>query len=151
MRLRRASTTDLPLLAELNHQLIEDQQARNPMTIAQLLERMRHWLADDYEALVFEIEREPVAYAVFRPTDEGIHLRQFFVVRTQRRRGIGRDAIELLREEIAPKGTPITLEVLVHNTAGLAFWRALGFQDYSICLRSPSDPVSSSSAGSPEG
>lgn len=151
MRLRRASTTDLPLLAELNHQLIEDQQAQNPMTVAQLLERMRQWLAGDYEALIFEIRQEPVAYALIRPTEGGIHLRQFFVVRTQRRRGVGRNAIELLREEIAPNGTPITLEVLVHNTAGLAFWRGLGFQDHSICLQSPSDPVSSSSAGPPEG
>jgi hypothetical protein len=45
---RQAAADDAPLLAELNHQLIRDEGHRNPMTVPQLEERMRQWLASEY-------------------------------------------------------------------------------------------------------
>ena len=137
MHLREAIAEDLPLLAELNLQLIQDQRSSNPMPVGELQERMRGWLAAEYRAVIFEIGSEPVAYGVFRPAEGGIHLRQFFVVRRLRRQGIGRRAIELFRKRFVPAGAALTLEVLVHNGTGLAFWRALGFQDHALSLRLP--------------
>ncbi len=48
--------------------------------------------------------------------------------------GIGRKAMDLLRSKIWPKGTRLTVEVLVKNDAGVAFWRAVGCTDYSLTL-----------------
>ena len=39
-------------------------------------------------------------------------------------------------EEVWPEGARVTVEVLVHNRVGVAFWRALGFQDYALTLES---------------
>ena len=135
MHLREATTEDLPLLAELNRQLIQDQQSPNPMSVAELEERMRGWLVAEYRAALFEIDSQPVAYGLFRPDDGDIRLRQFFVARAFRRQGIGRRAIEAFRQRFVPPGAALTLEVLVHNSAGLAFWRALGFQEHALSFR----------------
>ena len=135
MHLREATTEDLPLLAELNRQLIQDQQFPNPMSVAELEERMRGWLVAEYRAALFEIDSQPVAYGLFRPDDGDIRLRQFFVARAFRRQGIGRRAIEAFRQRFVPPGAALTLEVLVHNSAGLAFWRALGFQEHALSFR----------------
>ncbi len=97
---------------------------------------MRDWLAGDYLAVLFEIDGDPVAYALHRPEEGGIYLRQFFVLPEQRRKGIGRQAIRLLREEVWPEGVRVTVEVLIHNRAGTEFWRALGFERYALTLES---------------
>ena len=137
MQLREATAEDFPLLAELNRQLIQDQRASNPMSVAELEARMRGWLAAEYRAVVFEIDSQPVAYGLFRPNEGGIHLRQFFVARAFRRQGIGRRAIEAFRQRFVPPGAALTLEVLVHNSPGVAFWRALGFQEHALSFRLP--------------
>jgi ribosomal protein S18 acetylase RimI-like enzyme len=133
---RIATPADCALLAELNHQLIRDEGHRNPMTLAQLEQRMREFLGGQYRAVIFQSREEVVAYALFREEPEEIHLRQLFVARTCRRRGIGRRAVELLRTEIWPKTKRLTVEVLVANQSALAFWRAAGYRDYSLQLES---------------
>ena len=231
MDYRFATDADISLLAEWNHQLIRDEGHRNPMTVPQLADRMRGWLAGDYRAVLFtdsddvadaagsvgatdpedkgghavadvtgvaaavspndadisaspsdtaeptlrspfegggharlrpgHTETPPLAwpgdvlhpipapapaavpasrpalrgdaYALYRETDDEIYLRQFFVARDRRRAGIGRRAIALLHTCIWPTNKHFTLDVLVGNTAGIAFWRAVGYRDY--CLR----------------
>ena len=65
MKVRPATQGDCGLLAELNHQLIQDEEHRNPMTVSQLEQPMRDWLAGQYRAFIFESEGEVVAYALF--------------------------------------------------------------------------------------
>ena len=131
---RRATQADCRLLAELNHRLIRDEGHRNPTKVEQLESRMRDWLGGEYAAILFSIGSDLVAYALFREGDDEIYLRQFFVVAERRRRGIGGRAIALLRSEIWPKKKRLTVEVLVHNAAAIAFWRACGYRDYSLTL-----------------
>jgi predicted acetyltransferase len=131
---RRAESADCRLLAQLNHQLIRDGGHRNPMNVEQLESRMRGWLDGEYAAIIFAIESEIVAYALFRETVEEIYLRQFFVATDRRRQGIGRRAIALLRSEIWPEEKRLTVEVLTHNAAAIAFWRACGYRDYCLTL-----------------
>jgi ribosomal protein S18 acetylase RimI-like enzyme len=149
---RLATAADCPLLAELNHQLIRDEGHRNRMTVAQLEQRIRGWLAGEYVAVLFEEARqagdvsppslcdaadetrEVVAYGLFRETADEITLRQFYVVPDRRRSGIGRTAINVFRKEIWPLGKRLTVEVLVQNTAAVAFWRDVGYRDYSLTL-----------------
>lgn len=104
------------------------------MTVSELEQRMKGWLATEYAAVIFEDGEEVVGYALYCEEPEEIYLRQLFVVRNRRRQGIGRQAMEVLRTQIWPKHKRLTVGVLVHNTAAIAFWRAVGYQDYSLTL-----------------
>ena len=130
---REASDSDLGALAEWNHQLIRDEGHRNSMTVAELEDRMRKWLKSEYRAIIFS-HAEPVAYALFKREDSLIYLRQLFVRRDRRRCGIGRAAFAILRREIWPLDVRLTVDVLCRNVAAVAFWRSVGYQDYSLTL-----------------
>lgn len=135
MELRRAADRDIPLLAELNRQLIEDEGHTNSMSVLELENRMRAWLVRPYTAVLFDEDGREVGYALYRTENAGIFLRQFFICRDERRRGRGRAAMELLFERVWPSGTMVNLEALCANRAGVAFWHAIGFEDYSLTLR----------------
>ena len=42
--------------------------------------------------------------------------------------------MQLLREEIWPRGRRMTVEVLCANAAGVAFWKEMGYREYSLFL-----------------
>jgi predicted acetyltransferase len=134
MNFRCATQQDCALLAELNHQLIRDEGHRNPMTVPELEQRMKDWLSSEYRAVLFEETGELVAYALYREQPDEIYLRQLFVVRRRRRKGLGRAAFEILRNKIWPANKRLTVESLVQNQTAVAFWRAMGYQDYSLKL-----------------
>lgn len=137
MNLRAATPADIDTLAELNHQLIADEGADNPMSVRQLAERMAEWLVGRYRATLFEEDGAPVAYALYRDDGESIYLRQFFVARDRRRTGVGRDAITRLVDEVFPPGKRVVVEVLAKNARAMAFWHAMGFVDYFMTLERP--------------
>jgi predicted acetyltransferase len=131
---RFATADDCAHLARLNHELIRDEGHRNPMTVAELEERMRQWLAGPYRAVLFADCGEIVAYALYREEADEIYCRHLFVIRERRRQGVGRAAISLLRSQIWPADKRLTVEVLSWNAAALSFWRSVGFCDYSLML-----------------
>ena len=137
---RTATQADVGHLAEWNHQLIRDEGHPNPMTVPELAERMRGWLAGEYAAVVFYLDREPVAYALHREGPDHVYLRHLFVARNRRRRGIGREAVRLLLTEILRAGQRVRVECLAGNARGLAFWRAVGFHDYCVTLEARTAP-----------
>ena len=135
MEFRQATINDVLLLAKLNKQLVEDEKHCNRfMTISQLEERMREFIAGKYEAIIFEDSKSIVAYALYCDNDDHVYLRQLFVNRNCRRQGIGRKAIEILKEKVWPKDKRITVGVLCSNKVGHTFWKAVGFKDYAIEL-----------------
>ncbi len=134
MTFRSATLDDCPSLAELNHQLIRDEGHRNRMTVSELEQRMRGWLSGEYRAVVYGDGGDVVAYALYREQPEEIYLRQLFVVRHRRRQGIGRRAVEILRTKVWPRGKRLTVNVLVANQSGIAFWRSVGYTDYALSL-----------------
>ena len=95
---------------------------------------MKGWLASEYAAMLFENDGEVVAYALYREQPEEIYLRQLFVVRNQRRKGLGKEAVRILRSKVWPKNKRLTVEVLLQNKAAIAFWRAVGYKDYCLTL-----------------
>ena len=132
---RHATPTDADPLAEMNARLIRDEGSRNPMTVPELAERMLGWLrSGEYRAVLFSRGSQAVAYALYREEPQGVHLRQLFVDQTQRRRGIGRAALEVLRASVWPPGVRVTVEMLATNPEGVAFWRAVGFSEYATTL-----------------
>jgi len=113
MEYHTANETDLDLLAKWNHQLIQDENHRNPMTVSQLRDRMQEWLSADYSAVIFTVSDEPIAYALFREQEGEIYLRQLFVKRGKRNQGIGKEAIRLLRDNILPFGIQLVTKTIV--------------------------------------
>lgn len=135
---RQAKEADLDLLAKWNHQLIADEGADNPMAITELRERMSDWLNSSVlQAIVFSIDDEDIAYALFQETDDAIHLRQFFVTRDHRRKGHGRAAMYRLKTEIWPADKTLTVGVLTHNTDAYTFWREMGYEATIIKMEIP--------------
>ncbi len=131
---RAATADDVPILARMNQQLIEDERHRNPMNLAELETRMRSMLDADYTATLFELDSRLVAYALWREEPDWVYLRQFFVARGFRRRGIGAQAIRVLVEQVWPEEKRVRVNVLTGNQPALEFWRAVGFVDYLITL-----------------
>ena len=125
---------DVAVLAAMNHRLIRDEGHRNPMSVAELEERMRGWLGGEYKAAIFEDERGPAGYALFKQDAEGVYLRQFFVEPERRRRGIGRAAMQWLLANAWNGAARVRLDVLVGNAVGIDFWRLLGFRDYCLTM-----------------
>ena len=134
MTFRAATLDDCPMLAGLNHQLIRDEGHRNQMTVSELEQRMRGWLSDEYRAVIFEDARDVVAYGLYREHPDLIYLRQLFVIRHRCRQGLGRRAVEILRSQVWPKDRRLTVDVLVANQSGVAFWRSVGYTDYALSL-----------------
>jgi len=134
MRYRQATIADAELLGEWNHQLIRDEGHRNPMTPPELVERMREWLEGAYRAILFGEEADLLAYALYREESDHIYLRQLFVRSERRSAGIGRACLATLRSEIWPPRKRIVVEVLCGNSRAIAFYRSLGFGDYSQTL-----------------
>jgi len=134
MEFRKANESDVPWLARMNRELIRDEGHRNPMDESQLAERMASWLAGQYEATIFSADGVDLGYALYKRDPDQVYLRQFLVDRKHRRGGIGRTAIAWLKAH-AWQGSPrIRVEVLTGNHVGIAFWRAMGFDDYCLTL-----------------
>ena len=124
---------DIQLLAEMNRQLIRDEGHRNPMTLGELYERMRGWLTE-YRALIIQDDGSVVGYVLFHQDTERLYIRHFFIVPAFRRKGLGKLAIQELRENVWNSATRLRLEVLVNNPRGTAFWRSVGFNAYSLTM-----------------
>jgi GNAT superfamily N-acetyltransferase len=137
LTVRLARLDECTLLGQFNVQLIRDERHENAMSSAELAERMREWLADDYRACLFETRAGPIGYALFRDLPECVHLRHFFIVSECRGTGLGRRAFERTRAQFFPAGKRILVEVLSWNAAGLAFWKSLGFGERYLGLQLP--------------
>ena len=122
----------------MNRHLIEDERSANPVDLESLRERMRGWLETDYRAVLFEAD-EVIGYALYRFEDETlggrrvVYLRQFFIGRAHRRRGLGHEAFSQLRKTYFG-GAHLRLEVLTTNPGGSAFWKTLGFEPYAVTM-----------------
>lgn len=131
----------------MNRRLIEDEGSRNPLGLVDRRARMAGRPAGEWTVLLATERDEPVGHVVFRPrADESaperreVVLRQCFVEREQRGRGVGRAMVDRVDEGWLPPGAAIACEVLASNPGGERFWRSLGFQTYAVTLRrEPSD------------
>jgi ribosomal protein S18 acetylase RimI-like enzyme len=98
---------------------------------------MGQFLKGDYQAVLFEKESKVVSYVLYRnhpDHDDTIYLRQIFVKRESRRRGIGREVMNVLMNEIWPKEKRLTVEVLSHNQVARRFFQSVGYREYSLEL-----------------
>lgn len=139
-----ASLEHVDVLAHMNAQLIIDEHSPNTMTETELADRMRRWLTGgDYKAiLILNMQDEIIGYLIYflskdayYPYQETVHVRQFFIKRNYRRRGIGQATFERIVEDYFPPGVPITLDVLESNPEGREFWFKIGFEVYHTTMK----------------
>lgn len=134
LRIDRAAISEAELLADLNLQLMVDEEHAHPLERSVVIRRMQRWIEGEYQVLLFRRGNRVAGYAVWRLEDRGSYLRHFFICRDQRRQGLGRAAMRLLVSDVFPKDQPLQLEASTWNTSALDFWHALGFKDIAIAL-----------------
>jgi ribosomal protein S18 acetylase RimI-like enzyme len=132
MNIRKADISEVEKLAELNQRLIEDEQHPNPMDLQQLTRCMTEWLQGDYTCYVAEEDGATIAYSLFRDDGEYFYLKQLFVERGYRRRGIATAFLDWMYKHIWID-KKVRLDVLSHNKQAIAFYKAYGFR--VGCLR----------------
>lgn len=140
LRIDKAKSTDVDLLTRLNRQLDEDEPHPYPLPLSALTERMARWInTGDYEVLLFRAGDQLIGYAAWRADEFGTDLRHLFICRDRRRQGWGRAAMQRLCRDVFPKDRPVNIDAVVGNESGIAFWRAIGFQDFSIGMELKAD------------
>lgn len=97
---RIATQADASLLASMNERLIRNECDRSGLTQQSLESRMSLWLAGDYRAAIFSLNREPSRYALWKPKSNHVHLRQYSVEPAFRRKGCRKAGIELLMNDV---------------------------------------------------
>lgn len=65
LHLRSAEFKDLELLTEMNKQLIEDEGSSNPMSLAELRQRMKEWLQGSWNTDLIMNNDEVIGYALY--------------------------------------------------------------------------------------
>jgi hypothetical protein len=73
LAIRAVTANDLPIPTEMNTQLIEDEQSRNPMSLDALAERMHGWLHSDWCVDVITVDSPPCG---FEPYCTTMHLKR---------------------------------------------------------------------------
>ena len=127
MEIVKAELNDVKRLAELNRCLIEDEQHPNPMGMAELVERMKEWLATDYICYIAKQSGRIVGYCLYRDDGGYYYMRQLYVDRTHRRKGIATQLLDWLYENVWTD-KKVRLDVLVHNADAVAFYKRYGFR-----------------------
>ncbi len=133
MNIRKCGIEDIETLAILNKQLIDDEKSDNPMSVAELAERMKGFLSAEYSAYFFEEGDSVLGYALVKTDCAPLYLRQFFIARQHRRKRLGTEAFHALMNFLGA-GT-IDIEVLAWNEAGKRFWESCGFSEISRRMR----------------
>jgi uncharacterized protein (DUF952 family)/ribosomal protein S18 acetylase RimI-like enzyme len=135
---------ELDLLARFNSELIEDEGSNNRLDRSELRSRMAGFLRSGYEAWILDVASHPAGYAILKPNERPLHLRQYFIDRGLRRAGLGARAFVMLQRDLGAES--LTLDVLADNTAATRFWHSLGFADRYVRMEIRPD-----SGGAPEG
>ena len=133
MKIQKCTAEDSSALALLNKELIEDENSDNQMTLPELEDRMRGFLATEYDAYFIKAEETVVGYALVRTSCRPLYLRQFLIMRAHRRKHYGKQAFEALLETLGTDA--IDIEVYSWNERGIRFWESCGFKPRSICMR----------------
>ncbi len=140
--IRSLEDSDVDQIAQMNKELIEDEGHTNPMNLAELKERLHHFVSrDGWTVDVFTSNLMIIGYATYRLeaniskiNDTTIHIRQFYIARSQRGKGMGRRAYRLLIESQRQAPKRILIEVLESNPGGKAFWSRIGFTPYAMSM-----------------
>ena len=124
MRARECTVEDVALLAQMNKYSLEDDDPEANLSLPHLENRMRDYINSGYKAFLFLIDEKVIGYALSNGAKPPIYLRQFFIVRDERRKGYGKQAFHLLLDLLGIQESDI--DVYTWNDSTVRFWRTLG-------------------------
>ena len=133
MQIKECTVENVPLLAEMNLHLIEDEKAETNLNLSQLEERMLGFISSEYKAFLFHQDDKTIGYALCNMSKTPIYLRQFFICRDERRTGYGTQAFRLLLNHLDTQ--EMDIDVYSWNETGVAFWESLGFEKRCYNMR----------------
>ena len=132
MKIEKATTKDISILAILNKRLIEDEKHPNQMDVKQLEQRLKNWLESEYTAYIIKGGDEILGYCLYRDDGDFYYLRQLYIDRHCRRKGLATKLLDWMYTNIwTNKKT--RLDVLAGNTRAIKFYESYGFK--TGCLR----------------
>ncbi|MDR2728816.1 MAG: GNAT family N-acetyltransferase [Chitinispirillales bacterium] len=126
MQIIECNIDNVPLLAEMNSQLIQDEKAETDLSLPQLEERMSGFINSEYKAFLFNHEDKTVGYALCNMSKTPIYLRQFFICRDERRKGYGSQFFHALLGHL--NIAIMDMDVFVWNKPAIAFYESIGFK-----------------------
>ncbi len=134
MEIKKAENGDLTVLAMMYRQLRTDAYYRSILSLVELQEKMRKFITEDgWIAHLFLDDQQVIGYCLWQEKSDAIYIRQFWIMRSQRRQGYGRNFFDELKAKFW-NNKRLKLEVLNHNERGESFWRSLGFSPYAVTL-----------------
>jgi predicted acetyltransferase len=87
-----------------------------------------YWQEEDRLPLLIEVEGDVVGLCLIRRREGAWSIAEFTVIASQRRRGVGRSAVESLATRAKSEGAAyLEAEVQPINRQALPFWLAVGF------------------------
>ena len=133
MELVKCEEGNLPLLAQLNKQLYEDEENDYIPTIDVFEERLKCSMEQGSKAYLFVEDGIIAGYALVRTQLSPFYLSHFFICKNMRRKHLGTIAFNQLMTELDTES--IDLDVFCWNQRGQEFWKSLGFKERSIIMR----------------
>ena len=143
LTLKTAGLNDVSTLAELNQQLLEDENSQFQPGLGALANRLADWVSGlEWSVEMFHDERGALVGYITHgrrfnqaaPGGDEMYIRQFVIDRAHRRRGHGQAAIALFLETRCRPGMRVMLDVLETNPAGRSFWSEIGFAPYATIM-----------------
>lgn len=137
VHIEQMTTEYVQQLGLLNKLLIDDDRHANPMSVPDLVRRMKRWLSEDYLCFGAFVDQDLVGYCLIRDEDEYCYVRQLFTVKHHRNQGIGSRLLKHL-ESGNRQSKPVRLEVLAGNERAVSFYKRRGYHLY--CYTMVKDP-----------
>ena len=136
--IRKADPADVALLAQMNHRLVTDQGSVSTYSLQKFAQRFEEWLRTGEWQVDVVVEKEQiVGYAVYQERrdyyceDKKVtYLRQFYIDRQYRGKGVGREALMTLVRTRFPKDMEVAVDVVASNPGGREYWSKMGFSPY---------------------
>ena len=134
---RSASPSDAPAIALIYNEGIEDRVATFE-TEPRSAEEVRGWFGGNLPVVVVEDAGQVIAFAAARPYSSrpcyrGIADISVYVARRERRRGVGRLALEALITEATRAGLwKLLSRIFVENVASRKLVLSLGFREVGV-------------------
>ncbi|WP_108125183.1 GNAT family N-acetyltransferase [Saccharospirillum mangrovi] len=130
----RLGPTSSDQLAVLNQALIQEEGSDTRLSLDELSQRMRGWLAGYYQVVAAKDSNRLLGYCLFAVETNRVYVRQLYVVESARLSGYGKALLAWV-EANTPEQLPLHLKVLSGNHRVLGFYQKLGYQIHAHELR----------------
>ena len=134
MELQKAVIEDCDELVEMNNQLVIDEQFDVILPEDKMIERMKDFIQGSvYDCYLMIHDSVHCGYCLVDTTKTPLYLRHLFVKKEHRRKGFGKQAIQMLLQMY--KTNSLDIEVMAWNANALKFYESIGFTPRFIGMR----------------